>query len=72
MKSRLDSALAERGLAPSRTVAQALVLEGKVRVNGQVAVKSALSVTDEDVLEVETPPRFVSRGGEKQIGRAHV
>ena len=68
MKSRLDSALAERGLAPSRTVAQALVLEGKVRVNGQIAVKSALSVTDEDVLEVEAPPRFVSRGGEKLEG----
>ncbi len=68
MKSRLDSALAERGLAPSRTVAQALVLEGKVRVNGQVAVKSALSVTEEDVLEVEAPPRFVSRGGEKLEG----
>ena len=68
MKSRLDSALAERGLAPSRTVAQALVLEGKVRVNGQVAVKSAMSVTEEDHLEVEAPPRFVSRGGEKLEG----
>ena len=68
MKSRLDSALAERGLAPSRTVAQALVLEGKVRVNGQVAVKAAMSVTEEDHLEVEAPPRFVSRGGEKLEG----
>ena len=68
MKSRLDSALAERGLAPSRTVAQALVLEGKVRVNGQVAMKSAMSVTEEDHLEVEAPPRFVSRGGEKLEG----
>ena len=41
MKRRLDSALAERGLAASRTVAQALVIEGKVRVNGQVAAKAS-------------------------------
>jgi len=68
MKGRLDSALAERGLAPSRTVAQALVLEGKVRVNGQVAAKAAMAVSEEDQIEVETPPRFVSRGGEKLEG----
>jgi len=68
MKCRLDSALADRGLAPSRTVAQALVLEGKVRVNGQVAAKAAMSVSEEDQIEVEAPPRFVSRGGEKLEG----
>ena len=68
MKCRLDSALVERGLAASRTVAQSLVMEGKVRVNGQVAMKSALPVTEEDHLEVEAPPRFVSRGGEKLEG----
>ncbi len=68
MKLRLDSALAERGLAASRTLAQALVLEGKVRVNGQVAAKSAMAVSDGDRIEVESPPRFVSRGGEKLEG----
>ena len=35
MKARLDQLLVARGLAASRTVAQALVLEGKVRVAGQ-------------------------------------
>jgi 23S rRNA (cytidine1920-2'-O)/16S rRNA (cytidine1409-2'-O)-methyltransferase len=68
MKSRLDSALVERGLAASRTMAQSLVMEGKVRVNGQVAAKSALQVQDADRIEVEEPPRFVSRGGEKLEG----
>jgi len=68
MKVRLDSALADRGLAASRTAAQALVLEGKVRVNGQVAAKPAVAVKESDILEVEAPPRFVSRGGEKLEG----
>ena len=68
MKGRLDSALVERGLVASRMVAQSLVMEGKVRVNGQVAVKSATAVPAEDRIEVEAPPRFVSRGGEKLEG----
>ena len=68
MKCRLDSALVERGLVASRTIAQSLVMEGKVRVNGQVAAKSAVQVTADDRVEVEAPPRFVSRGGEKLEG----
>lgn len=68
MKERLDIALVARSLASSRTVAQALVLEGKVRVNGQCERKAARQVVEEDVLEVEAPPRFVSRGGEKLEG----
>ena len=68
MKIRLDSALVERGLVASRTVAQSLVMEGKVRINGQVAVKAAVAVEPSDQIEVEEPPRFVSRGGEKLEG----
>ena len=68
MKMRLDNALVERGLAASRTVAQSLVMGGKVRVNGQVAAKSALQVSETDGVDVEAPPRFVSRGGEKLEG----
>ena len=68
MKGRLDSALVERGLVASRTVAQSLVMEGKVRVNGQVAPKPSASVSDLDMIEVEAQPRFVSRGGEKLEG----
>ena len=68
MKFRLDSALVERGLVSSRTIARSLVMEGKVRINGQVASKPAVQVAESDLLEVEAPPRFVSRGGEKLEG----
>ena len=68
MKARLDQLLVARGLAASRTVAQALVLEGKVRVAGQVERKAARLLPDDAEVDVEAPPRFVSRGGEKLEG----
>ena len=68
MKRRLDVILVERGLAESRTRAQAVVLEGKVRVNGQVETKASRQVDMDAEVEVEKPPRFVSRGGEKLEG----
>ena len=68
MKERLDLTLVSRQLASSRTLAQALILEGKVRVDGQVETKSSRKVSEENVVEVEAPPRFVSRGGEKLEG----
>lgn len=68
MKKRLDVLLVDSGLAESRTRAQALVLEGKVRVNGQVELKASKQVDCEVKVEVEAPPRFVSRGGEKLAG----
>jgi len=61
MKKRLDVLLVERGLAESRSQAQALVLAGLVRGYE----KPGAQVSDDVVLEVERPPRFVSRGGEK-------
>ena len=68
MKKRLDLLLVERGLCGSRTRAQALVMEGKVRVDGQVELKAARPVDAGASVEVEAPPRFVSRGGEKLQG----
>jgi 23S rRNA (cytidine1920-2'-O)/16S rRNA (cytidine1409-2'-O)-methyltransferase len=61
MKKRLDVVLVERGLAESRSQAQALVLAGLVRGYD----KPGAQVADDVVLDVEHPPRFVSRGGEK-------
>lgn len=68
MKSRLDLLLVARGLAESRTRAQALVLEGKVRVGGQVETKASRTLDETAEIAVEAPPRFVSRGGEKLEG----
>ncbi len=68
MKKRLDIRLVELGLAESRTRAQALVMEGKVRVDGQVERKASRTVGEDAAVEVASPPRFVSRGGEKLQG----
>ncbi len=68
MKTRLDLLLVERGLCASRTRAQALVLEGKVRVDGQVEFKAARQVDADASVAIDAPPRFVSRGGEKLQG----
>ncbi len=61
MKKRLDVLLVERGLADSRTQAQALVLAGRVRGHA----KPGTQVDEETELELESPPPYVSRGGEK-------
>ena len=60
-RKRLDVLLVERGLADSRSQAQALVLAGLVPGHS----KPGEQVAQDAMLEVEQPPRFVSRGGEK-------
>jgi 23S rRNA (cytidine1920-2'-O)/16S rRNA (cytidine1409-2'-O)-methyltransferase len=64
-RKRLDVALVERELVDSREKAQRLILAGQVRVNGHPAGKASQPVKSEDTLEVQTPERFVSRGGLK-------
>ena len=61
MKKRLDVLLVERGLAETRSQAQALVIAGLVPGYDKPGTQLDESVS----LEVERPPRFVSRGGEK-------
>lgn len=58
--------LAERGLAPSRARAQALVLAGKVRVGGRIESKAGAQVDPQAELEVMEPDHpFASRGALK-------
>lgn len=64
-KTRLDLLLIERGLAESRSKAQAMIMAGQVRVNDQVMLKPATGIQSNSVLTVDSGPRFVSRGGEK-------
>jgi 23S rRNA (cytidine1920-2'-O)/16S rRNA (cytidine1409-2'-O)-methyltransferase len=61
VKKRLDVLLVERGLAESRSQAQALVLAGLVPGYD----KPGQQVDESAVVTVERGPRFVSRGGDK-------
>ncbi|HEY1264171.1 MAG TPA: TlyA family RNA methyltransferase [Terriglobales bacterium] len=66
LKIRLDKLLVDRGLAGSRERAQALVLAGKVLVNGQKIEKSGSGVeADARVRLLGEDLRYVGRGGLK-------
>jgi 23S rRNA (cytidine1920-2'-O)/16S rRNA (cytidine1409-2'-O)-methyltransferase len=65
MKQRLDVAMFERRLVESREKAQALILSGKVTVNGQKAGKPGDAVSETARIEVAEPLKYVSRGGLK-------
>lgn len=64
-KGRLDDLLVQRGLAPSKAVAKALIMAGKVRTEDRVLDKPGKTYPADFVFTVKEPPRFVSRGGEK-------
>ena len=64
-RQRLDLLLLHRGLVVSRQQAQQLIRAGRVRSAGRVLDKPGTEVDPDLPLEVEQPPRFVSRGGEK-------
>ena len=57
--------LVERGLAESRSRAEALILSGTVRVGDRVVTKAGSRIAPDEPLSVETSQRFVSRAGEK-------
>lgn len=66
-RQRLDTLLAARGLAPSRSAAATSIRAGKVRLGrgGERAAKPGQMVADDALVELEAGPRFVSRGGLK-------
>lgn len=64
-KVRIDVLMVERGLAGSRAQAQALIMAGQLRLEGQVVLKAGTAVDPTARLEVAQGPRFVSRGGDK-------
>lgn len=66
--TRLDVWLAEHGLAESRERAQALVMAGRVRVDGQPARKPGAGVKDGASVSVEAGPEHVGRGALKLAG----
>lgn len=65
-KIRLDTAIFEKGLAPSRERAKALIMEGLVYIGGQKADKPGMGVAADAPIEVrDSGKSFVSRGGRK-------
>ncbi|MBI4466438.1 MAG: TlyA family RNA methyltransferase [Acidobacteria bacterium] len=68
-RRQLDRLVVDRGLAPTRKEAQALILAGRIQVNGQPADKAGTLVGLEGRVElVGEPLRYVSRGGLKLEG----
>ena len=67
-KTRLDVWLTERGLADSRQKAQALVMAGRVRVDGAPALKPGLAVRPASSVVVLPGPEHVGRGAVKLAG----
>ena len=68
MSQRLDLALVDRGLAPTRARARDAILRGHVSVNGALAAKPAMTVDAEAAIAIEDPAAgYVSRGALKLI-----
>lgn len=68
---RLDQELVRRGLARSREHASQLIAEGKVKVQGVLATKSATQLTTDMAIVVDVDPaepQYASRGAHKLIG----
>ena len=66
MKIRLDKLLVQRGLAPTREREQALILAGKVLVEGQKVEKAGTAIENDAALRLLGEHlKYVGRGGLK-------
>jgi 23S rRNA (cytidine1920-2'-O)/16S rRNA (cytidine1409-2'-O)-methyltransferase len=66
LRVRLDQLVVERGLAPSRERARALILAGQVLVDGQLETKAGTQVDTAADLGLVAPDHpYVGRGGVK-------
>jgi len=66
LKDRLDKVLVSKGLVKSREMARALIMEGKVSVDGKKLTKAGNPVNeDSDISLEENSLPYVSRGGLK-------
>jgi 23S rRNA (cytidine1920-2'-O)/16S rRNA (cytidine1409-2'-O)-methyltransferase len=68
-RTRLDVLILERGLAPSREKAQAMILAGEVLVNGAKASKAGQPVAADAQIAIHSRmQKYASRGGFKLEG----
>lgn len=65
MKQRLDQAMVQRDLVPTRSQAESFIKLGQVLVNKKVATKSGLLVSDADIIKLTASEQYVSRAGLK-------
>jgi 23S rRNA (cytidine1920-2'-O)/16S rRNA (cytidine1409-2'-O)-methyltransferase len=66
LRVRLDQLVVEKGLAPSRERARAMILAGQVSVDGQPQTKAGAQIaTDADVVLISPDHPYVGRGGIK-------
>jgi 23S rRNA (cytidine1920-2'-O)/16S rRNA (cytidine1409-2'-O)-methyltransferase len=66
LKERLDKVIVSKGLVRSREMARALILEGKVLVDGKKITKAGTPVSENaDIYLKGEPMPYVSRGGLK-------
>jgi 23S rRNA (cytidine1920-2'-O)/16S rRNA (cytidine1409-2'-O)-methyltransferase len=66
--ARLDATLVARGLAETRSRAQALILAGRVDVGGQRCDKAGTRVADDAAINVRETQDWASRGAYKLLG----
>src|SRR5262245_33173130 len=64
-KVRLDQLLVQRGLAETRSKAQALILAGSVRVDGAPHTKAGEQIAEDAAVELTESLPYASRGGYK-------
>ncbi len=67
-KVRVDNFLIEKGFAESRQKAQAIIMAGKVLVNGALVDKPGKEVDAESLVTLKKSIPYVSRGGLKLAG----
>lgn len=67
IKERLDKLLPELGLVDTRNKAQALIMEGKVRVNGQVVTKAGAMFEKDADITLDEIPKWAGRGAKKLL-----
>ncbi|MFH0947799.1 MAG: TlyA family RNA methyltransferase [Elusimicrobiota bacterium] len=64
-KIRLDDLIFQKGLVSSCNKSTALVMEGKVTVDGKIITKPGFAVSETSEISVKESAEFVSRGGIK-------
>ncbi len=67
VKERLDKLLPELGLVETRNKAQALIMAGKVRVNGQVVTKSGSMFEHSANITLDDVSQWAGRGAKKLL-----